>query len=173
MLARIPEKMVNQALESVQKEFSLCARDPERDLKLPTETFPWVTTSGLAQMAKRYNLPSLVADGGWGKNVEGGISGVMTPSTQLTGIMGGSDIVTGMGSVDSAKGISFEQFIIDCYMWDREKLDLLEMDAGEMPAEANKIVKRLLEKHQVEPLAGELIKKGDDIISRYEDVLGG
>ncbi len=176
---------------------------------------------GLAQMAKRYNLPSLVADGGWGKKVEGGISGVMTPSTQLTGIMGGSDIVTGMGSVDTAKGISFNQFIIDCYMWDcsknylheveisedrigldavrevghghdflihphslnymtdeltfwdREKLDLLEMDASEMPVEANRIVKSILEKHQPEPLAVDLIKKGDAIISRYEDVVGG
>jgi trimethylamine--corrinoid protein Co-methyltransferase len=423
MVAKIPEKMVNQALESVQKEFSLCARDPKRDLKLPTETYPWVTTSGLAvfvtdyntgeyrnstskdiidftrlgdavdsidflwtaltardvtplahgphelwltmqnttkhvqgvtaqsaedarvqielaaviaggkealrkrplfsviacpiaplcyeegsieaqvelakagipvasmsmsiggvsapvpvagmmvnantenlgsivisqmaapgaphiycsesapmnmasaslnyhsvdksfisiglaQMAKRYSLPSLVADGGWGLKVEGGISGVMTPSTQLTGIMGGSDIVTGMGSVDTAKGISFEQFIIDCYMWDcsknylqevviseerigldavkevghghdflthphtlnymtgeltfweREKLDLLEMDAKEMPAEANRIVKSILDKHQVEPLASDLIKKGDEIIAKYEDVVG-
>jgi trimethylamine--corrinoid protein Co-methyltransferase len=175
---------------------------------------------GLAQMAERYNLPSLVADGGWGKKVEGGISGVMIPATQLTGIMGGSDIVTGLGSVDSAKGISFEQFIIDSYMWDcsknylhevviseerigldavkevghghdflthphtlnymtgeltfweREKLDLLEMDANEMPAEANRIVKSILDKHQVEPLANDLIKKGDAIIAKYEDVVG-
>ncbi len=29
MVAKIPEKMVNQALESVQKEFTLCARDPK------------------------------------------------------------------------------------------------------------------------------------------------
>ena len=39
MIAKIPEKMVNQALESVQKEFSLCARDPDRDLKVPTEKY--------------------------------------------------------------------------------------------------------------------------------------
>ena len=71
---------------------------------------------GLEQMAKRYSLPSLVADGGWGKEIEDGVSGVMTPVTQLTGIMGGSDLVTGLGSLDSAKGISFEQLIIDLYM---------------------------------------------------------
>jgi trimethylamine--corrinoid protein Co-methyltransferase len=177
-------------------------------------------TIGLAQMAKRYSLTSLVADGGWGKEVEGGISGVMTPVTQLTGIMGGSDIVTGLGSVDSAKGISFEQLIIDSYMWDccknylyeveiseekigldavkevghghdflthphtlryirgelasweREKLDLLEMDDNEMPAEANRIVRSILDKHQVEPLANDLIKKGDAIIAKYEDIVG-
>lgn len=175
---------------------------------------------GLEQMAKRYSLASLVADGGWGKKIEGGISGVMTPVTQLTGIMGGSDLVTGLGSVDSAKGISFEQLIIDSYMWDccknylheveiseekigldavievghgrdflthphtlryvrgeltfweREKLDLLEMNDKEVPAEANRIVKSILDKHQVEPLAKDLIEKGDAIIAKYEDIVG-
>ena len=62
-------------------------------------------------MAKRYSLASLVADGGWGDDIEACVSGVLTPVTQLIGIMGGSDLVTGLGSVDSAKGISFEQFI--------------------------------------------------------------
>jgi trimethylamine--corrinoid protein Co-methyltransferase len=175
---------------------------------------------GLGQMANRYRLPALVADGGWGKKIKGGISGVMTPVTQLTGIMGGSDLVTGLGSVDSAKGISFEQLIIDSYMWDccknylrdveiseekigldavkevghghdflthphtlrylrgeltfweREKLDLLEMDEREMPARANRIVKSILDKHQVELLAHDLIEKGDAIIARYEDMVG-
>jgi hypothetical protein len=56
--------------------------------------------------------------------------------------------------------------------WERKKLDLLEMDANEMPAEANRIVKSILDKHQVEPLANDLIKKGDAIISKYEDVVG-
>ncbi len=54
MVAKIPEKMVNQALESVQKEFALCGRDPGRDLKIPTETYPWVTTSGLAVFVTDY-----------------------------------------------------------------------------------------------------------------------
>jgi trimethylamine--corrinoid protein Co-methyltransferase len=174
---------------------------------------------GLSQMAEKYSLPSLVADGGWGDSIEGGISGVMTPAGQLVGIMGGSDLVTGLGSVDSAKGISFEQFIIDSYMWDcsrnymhevtiseerigldavkevghahdfmmhphtleylrgeltsweQEKLDLLNMDAKEMLAAANKIVKSILDKHQVEPLADDLVEKGDAIISKYEDTV--
>jgi len=174
---------------------------------------------GLEQMAKRYSLTSLVADAGWGNEIEGGVSGVMTPVTQLIGIMGGSDIVTGLGSVDSAKGISFEQFIVDSYMWDcsknymyeveiseekigldavkevghghdflmhphtlkylrgelsvweKEKLDLLEMDKQELPAEANKIVKSILDKHQVEPIANDLIEKGDAIIKKYEDMV--
>jgi trimethylamine--corrinoid protein Co-methyltransferase len=75
----------------------------------------------LAQMAKRYGLPSLVADCGWGAGLEGGVYGLMAPASQLVGIMGGSDIVTGMGSIDSAKGIAFEQLIIDSWMWDCSK----------------------------------------------------
>ncbi len=55
--------------------------------------------------------------------------------------------------------------------WDREKLDLLEMDKQELPAEANKIVKSILDKHQVEPIANDLIEKGDAIIKKYEDMV--
>ena len=172
---------------------------------------------GLEQMAKRYSLTSLVADAGWGQEIEACIEGVLTPVSQLIGILGGSDIVTGLGSIDSAKGISFEQFVVDSYMWDcsknymheveiseekigldavkevghghdflmhphtikylrgeltfweREKLDLLNMDKIEMPAEANKIVKSILDKHQVEPIANDLIEKGHAIIAKYED----
>jgi len=56
--------------------------------------------------------------------------------------------------------------------WDREKLDFLEMDAKELPAAANKIVKSILDKHQVEPIANDLIEKGDAIIKKYEDMVG-
>jgi trimethylamine--corrinoid protein Co-methyltransferase len=186
------------------------------DYSLPEKSFLCIA---LAQMAKRYGLTSLVADGGWGHEIEASISGIMTPVNQIIGIMGGSDLVTGFGCVDSAKGISFEQFIVDSYMWDcskkymheveiseerigldavkevghghdflmhphtlkylrgeistwdREKLDLLEMDKQELPAAANKIVKSILDKHQVELIANDLIEKGDTIIKKYEDML--
>ena len=175
---------------------------------------------GLKQMADRYSLPSLVADAGWGGEVEGGIEDVMSPVNQLVGILSRSDLITGFGAVDSAKGISFEQFIIDSYMWDcsknylheaqiseeriglealqevghgndflthphtikylrgeltaweGEKLDLLNMDKHEMPAEANKIVKSILDTHRVEAIADDLIGKGDAIIAEYEARLG-
>jgi len=42
----------------------------------------------------------------------------------------------------------------------------------ELPAEANKIVKSILDKHQVEPNANDLFKKGDAIIKKYEDLVG-
>jgi trimethylamine--corrinoid protein Co-methyltransferase len=184
---------------------------------LPEKSF---LSIALAQMAKRYSLASLVADAGWGGDTEASVSGVLTPVNQLIGIMGGSDLVTSLGDIDSAKGISFEQFIVDSYMWDcckdylheveiseekigldavkevghghnflthphtlryirgeltfweKEKLDLLEMDDKEVPAEANRIVKSILDKHQVEPLANDLIEKGDAIIAMYEDSVG-
>jgi len=46
------------------------------------------------------------------------------------------------------------------------------MDNKEMHAEANRIVKSVLDKHQVEPLANDLQKKGDAIIATYEDIVG-
>jgi len=174
----------------------------------------------LQQLADRYRLPSLVADAGWGRDIEGGIEDVISPMNQLVGVLSRSDLVTGFGAVDTAKGISFEQFIIDSYMWDcsknylheveiseekigleavkevghghdflthphtikylrgeltsweREKLDLLEMDEKEMPAEAHRIVKSILDEHEVDPIAEDLIEKGDAIIKKYEGIVG-
>jgi len=187
------------------------------DYSVPEKSFLCI---GLSQMAKRYNMASLVADAGWGQEIEACIEGVLTPVTQLMGVMGGSDLVTGLGCVDHAKGISFEQLIVDSYMWDcsknymhdveiseekigldavkevghghdflmhphtlkylrgeisvwdKEKLDLLNMDKEEVPAEANRIVKSILDKHQVEPVANDLTEKGDAIIAKYEDIVG-
>jgi trimethylamine--corrinoid protein Co-methyltransferase len=48
MIARLPEAMVEQALETAPSEFALCARNPERDLALPAHPYPHATTSGLA-----------------------------------------------------------------------------------------------------------------------------
>ena len=100
------KSMVNQALESVQKEFTLCARDPKRDLKVPAKTYPWVTTSGLAVFVNDYD------------------TGEYRDSTR-------KDIAafTRLGdAVDSAKGISFEQLIIDSYTWDCCKNYLHEVE---------------------------------------------
>jgi trimethylamine--corrinoid protein Co-methyltransferase len=53
-LAKIPVKMVNQALETVPKEFTLCGRDPKHDLKIPTKSYPFATTNGLAPFVNDY-----------------------------------------------------------------------------------------------------------------------
>ncbi|HEY5659073.1 MAG TPA: trimethylamine methyltransferase family protein, partial [Myxococcota bacterium] len=48
MIAKIPEKLVEETLEVAPKAFALCARDPRNDLKLPSGSVPYATTSGLA-----------------------------------------------------------------------------------------------------------------------------
>jgi trimethylamine--corrinoid protein Co-methyltransferase len=53
-LAKIPEKMVNRALETAPKEFTLCGRNPEHDLELPTKIYPLTTTNGLAPFVNDY-----------------------------------------------------------------------------------------------------------------------
>jgi len=50
--------------------------------------------------------------------------------------------------------------------WDKEKINLLEMDDKEMADEDNRIVKSILDKHQVEPLAKDIVEKGDAIIAK-------
>ena len=52
--AKIPAKMVNQALEAVPKEFTLCGRDPKHDLEIPTRSYPYATTNGLCPFVKDY-----------------------------------------------------------------------------------------------------------------------
>jgi len=46
------------------------------------------------------------------------------------------------------------------------------MDDKELHAEANRIVKSILGKHEVEPIANDLIEKGDAIIEKYEGIVG-
>jgi trimethylamine--corrinoid protein Co-methyltransferase len=72
---------------------------------------------GLGQMAKRYRLPCLVTDIGFGDETHPNIGPFSDLAIQFMGLPGGSDIVTGMGCVDSAKGVSFGQLVIDAYIW--------------------------------------------------------
>jgi trimethylamine--corrinoid protein Co-methyltransferase len=53
-LAKIPVKMVDRALETAPKEFTLCGRDPEHDLDFPTRSHPYTTTNGLAPFVNDY-----------------------------------------------------------------------------------------------------------------------
>ena len=117
---------------------------------------------GLKQMADFYGLPSLVADVGWGRDVRGGIEDVMSPVNQLVGMLSRSDLMTGFGAVDSAKGISFEQFIIDAYMWDCSKKYLYEVEISEERAGLDAVEEVghghdfLMHPHTMKYLRGEL-----------------
>ncbi len=46
-VAKIPERMVKEALKTVPKEMTLHARDPKRNLNIPVKAWPYVGTSGL------------------------------------------------------------------------------------------------------------------------------
>jgi len=71
------------------------------------------------QMAKRYNLPCMVA--GWGSNTDLK-PGIMSAFSELAGstlsILAETDLAAGMGSIDIAKGCSYEQLVIDAYLWE-------------------------------------------------------
>jgi trimethylamine--corrinoid protein Co-methyltransferase len=86
---------------------------------------------GLGQLAKRYSLPCLVADIGFGDDVRGGITSFENLAVQFLGVASYTDIVTGMGSVDDAKGISFEQLVIDAYIWECVREFMKEVEISE------------------------------------------
>ena len=77
-----------------------------------------VLCAGAAQMAHRYGLPSMVAS--WGTETKK--PGMEISVSELVGtILGtfvGSDMASGAGSLDSAKGAALEQVVIDSYMWE-------------------------------------------------------
>jgi len=43
----IPESLVDESIRSAPKEFTLCARDPSKDLKIPVKSAPFIATDGL------------------------------------------------------------------------------------------------------------------------------
>ncbi len=86
---------------------------------------------GLGQMAKNYGLPCLVSDTGFGDDVRGGLEDVHFIANQFIGLTAYTDIITGMGCVDDAKGISFEQLLIDSYMWDFFRDFMKEIEISE------------------------------------------
>lgn len=73
---------------------------------------------GLGQMARRYGLPCLVADIGFCDQIQGGISAPHILANQFLGVTCHTDIVTGMGSVDDAKGMCLQQMVVDAYLWE-------------------------------------------------------
>jgi len=77
-------------------------------------------SAGTAQMAKRYGLPCLT--GGWGAGSDDAQPGTLSPFSELASLvmcaMGGTDLSAGAGSYDVAKGVSLEQVVIDCYLWE-------------------------------------------------------
>jgi trimethylamine--corrinoid protein Co-methyltransferase len=75
-------------------------------------------SAGAGQMAHRYALPSMIAS--WGtETMDPGLQVSFSElATTLIGAMSGSDLISGAGSIDSAKGACLEQVVIDSYLWE-------------------------------------------------------
>ena len=75
-------------------------------------------SAGAGQMTRRYGLPSMVSS--WGtESMEPGLQVSFSElATTLLGTMSGSDLISGAGSIDSAKGACLEQVVIDAYLWE-------------------------------------------------------
>jgi trimethylamine--corrinoid protein Co-methyltransferase len=86
---------------------------------------------GLGQMAKSYGLPCLVSDIGFGVDTKGGLEAIQVSINQTVGMMSYTDILTGMGCTDDAKGISFGQLVIDSTMWDLFRSFMKEIEITE------------------------------------------
>ncbi len=177
-------------------------------------------SAGAAQMAQRYGFPALVSS--WGMETKDpGWQGTFgeTFGTVLNTFTG-SDIMSGAGSLDHAKGAALEQVLMDSYLWEdirnyltkftisKEKIALDVIEAvghgnsflthphtvrnfktehpvrpkkhrswqatlsTAMAEEARKEAKALLRQHDVPALDKDLVKKGDEIVKRYEAGLG-
>ncbi len=65
-VAKMSESMVMSAVKKAPKEFKLCSRDGKHDLQLPSEKYPYISTSGLAvnvwDLETNKNRPSTKKD---------------------------------------------------------------------------------------------------------------
>jgi trimethylamine--corrinoid protein Co-methyltransferase len=176
-------------------------------------------SAGAAQMAKRYGFPTLVSS--WGMETKDpGWQGTFgeTFGTVLNTFTG-SDMMSGAGSLDHAKGAALEQVVLDSYLWEdirkylskfvvnREKIALNVIEAvghgnsflthphtvrnfkaehpirdnthrswqatlsTGMAEEARKETKSVLRKHEVPSLDRDIVRKGNELVKKYEAAL--
>ena len=76
-----------------------------------------VLSAGSAQMAARYGLPTLVASWGVETKEPGFESSFSETFGTALGTFSGSDMMSGAGSLDHAKGAALEQVLLDSYLW--------------------------------------------------------
>ncbi len=104
-------------------------------------SFPMIC-AGASQMAKRYGLPTMVAS--WG--VETKRPGLLLPFSDVflaaVSPLSGSDMISGAGSFDSAKGASLEQVMIDSNMWEDVRAMIRKYEVTEETA-ALKVVEEV------------------------------
>ena len=88
--------------------------------------------AGLGQMADRYGIPRMIGDWGLCSGLKAGIDGAFSETSSVAlDTFSGTDLVSGMGSIDKAKGISMEQLVIDAFIWENWRLFLREVTVDE------------------------------------------
>lgn len=75
-------------------------------------------SAAAGQMARRYGRPCMVADWGMGRNGPGMLTSLSESISYIASALSGSDLVSGIGGLDSAKGCSMEQMVIDSMLWE-------------------------------------------------------
>ena len=90
-----------------------------------------VLCAGAAQMAHRYGLPSMVASWGTETKKPGMEISVSELFGTILGCFVGSDMASGAGNLDSAKGAALEQVVIDSYMWEDIRTYIKKFDVTE------------------------------------------
>jgi len=75
-------------------------------------------SAGATQMAKRYGLPCLTSSWGF-ETKEPGIQASLSESVGvMLNTFSGSDMMSGAGSLDHAKGAGLEQLVLDSFVWE-------------------------------------------------------
>ncbi|MEM2838933.1 MAG: trimethylamine methyltransferase family protein [Thermoplasmata archaeon] len=91
--------------------------------------------AGMAQMARRYGLPCICGD--WGL-CSGSTPGIHKSFSEVSSTaldtFSGTDMISGIGSTDVAKGSSLEQMVIDAFMWKNWKGFLRKFTIDEQSA---------------------------------------
>jgi len=91
--------------------------------------------AGLGQMAKRYGIPCIVGDWGLCGDSTPGIGRSFSEmSSTALDTFSGTDLTSGIGSTDVAKGASLEQMVIDNYVWKNWKGFLRRFEISEEKA---------------------------------------
>jgi trimethylamine--corrinoid protein Co-methyltransferase len=169
-------------------------------------------SAAAGQMARRYKRPCMVANWGMGGRGPGVQVSLSEAFAYASSAFSGSDLVSGIGGLDCAKGCSLDQMVLDSIVWDnfraflrdfriddgtialdvtrqvghgnsylshahtgktfrkelkvwdRNDLSLEATLSSKMLPQARKIVKKLLKEHEVPPLEGEVLRRGELVL---------
>ena len=169
-------------------------------------------SAAAGQMARRYKRPCMVANWGMGGRGPGIQVSLSEAFAYASSAFSGSNLVSGIGGLDCAKGCSLDQMVLDSIVWDdfraflrdfriddgtialdvtrqvghgnsylshahtgktfrkelkvwdRNNLSLEATLSSKMLPQARKMAKKLLKEHEVPPLEGEVLRRGELVL---------